>query len=268
MVVVAKVGGSILGDGVDASMLDDILKVASSEKLILVHGGGKEVTDFADKLGKKQRFIVSPGGSRSRFTDLETVKIFTMVMAGVINKEIVSALQKKGLAAIGLSGLDGGLIKADRKKKLIIIDERKRKRVIEGGYTGKISEVNGNLLKILLNEGYLPVISPVAIGKDFEYLNVDGDRAAAYVAGGVKANSVIFLTDVNGVYMNDKLIEKMSLSEAESLRSKIGFGMEKKVLASTEALSMGVKESMIASGLTINPITSALEHRECTVIIK
>jgi acetylglutamate/LysW-gamma-L-alpha-aminoadipate kinase len=268
MVIVVKVGGSILGDGVDASIIDDILKIASTEKLILVHGGGKEVTDFAIKLGKKQRFIVSPGGSRSRFTDWETVKIFTMIMTGVINKEIVSALHKKGLVAIGLSGLDGGLIKADRKKKLIIIDELKRKRVIEGGYTGKISEVNGGLLKILLDKGYLPVISPVAIGKECEYLNVDGDRAAAYVAGGVKAKSVIFLTDVNGVYIEDKLIEKMSLKEAESLRSKIGFGMEKKVFASTEALSMGVKESMIASGLVTNPITSALEHSKCTVIVK
>ena len=268
MVIVVKVGGSLLGEGIADSMIDDILKVASKEKLILVHGGGKIVTDYADKLGKEQKFIISPEGYRSRYTDLETVKIFTMVMTGVINKEMVAALQKIGLAAIGLSGLDGGLIKADRKKKLMILDERKRKMIIDGGYTGKISSVNGSLLKILLNEGYLPVISPVAIGKEFEYLNIDGDRAAAYIAGGVQAKSMIFLTNVKGVVMNGELVEKMLLNEAENLRSQIGPGMEKKVLASIEALSMGVNESIIASGLVENPITSALNHFECTVIVK
>lgn len=268
MVIVVKVGGSILGEGVSPSIVDDILKVASKEKLILVHGGGKEVTEYANKLGKDQQFITSPGGFRSRFTDLETVKIFTMVMTGVINKGIVASLQKIGLSAIGLSGLDGNLIRAKRKKKLMILDERKRKRIIDGGYTGKISSVNGNLLKTLIKENYVPVISPVAISEEFEFLNIDGDRAAAYIAGGVKAESVIFLTNVNGVFINDNLVENMSSKEAEKLRPEIGSGMEKKVLASTEAISLGVKESIIASGLTNNPITSALNHKNCTVIVK
>ena len=268
MVIVVKVGGSILGEGVSPSIVDDILKVASKEKLILVHGGGKEVTEYANKLGKEQKFITSPGGFRSRFTDLETVKIFTMVMTGVINKGIVASLQKIGLSAIGLSGLDGNLIRAKRKKKLMILDERKRKIIIDGGYTGKISSVNGDLLKTLLDENYVPVISPVAISEEFEYLNVDGDRAAAYIAGGVKAESVIFLTNVNGVLINDNFVENMSSIEAKELRSQIGPGMEKKVLASTEAISLGVKESIIASGLTNNPITSALNHNKCTVIVK
>jgi len=268
MVIVVKVGGSILGEGVSPSMIDDILKVASIEKLIIVHGGGKEVTEYATKLGKEQKFITSPGGFRSRFTDLDTIKIFTMVMTGVINKNIVVSLQKIGLLAIGLSGLDGQLIRAKRKKKLIILDEKKRKRIIDGGYTGKISSINGNLLKTLLNENYLPVISPVAISEEFEYLNVDGDRAAAYIAGGVNAHSVIFLTNVQGVLMNGNLVKRISSIEAESIRSQIGSGMEKKVLASTEAISLGVKECVIASGLVNNPITSALNHIGCTVIVK
>lgn len=268
MVIVVKVGGSILGEGVSSSMLDDIVKVASNEKIIIVHGGGKEVTEYAHKLGKEQKFITSPDGFRSRFTDLETVKIFTMVMTGVINKGIVASLQKMGLSAIGLSGLDGNLIRAKRKKKLMILDNRNRKIIIDGGYTGKISLVNDSLLKLLLDENYLPVISPVAISEEFEYLNIDGDRAAAYIAGGVKAKSMIFLTNVQGVLMNGDLVEKMSSTEAESLRSQIGAGMEKKVLASTEAISLGVKECIIASGLADNPITSALNHIKCTVIVK
>lgn len=266
MVTVVKVGGSILGEGVDPSVLDDIREVASREKLILVHGGGRAVTDMASKLGKEQKFIVSPAGIRSRYTDLETVKIYTMVMTGVVNKEIVAALQRIGVAAVGLSGVDAGIIRADRKKKLVVVDERGRKVAIDGGYTGKISGVNDPLLKSLLDSGYLPVVSPVALSEEFEYLNVDGDRAAAYIAGGVKADKVVFLTDVKGVLVNGEVVNHMTSGEAEALRPKIGFGMEKKVLASLEALSMGVKESIIASGRVKNPITSALNHTGCTVI--
>ncbi len=268
MVVVVKVGGSIIGKGINSSILQDICEVSSKKKLIIVHGGGKAVTDMADKLGKKQDFIVSPTGIRSRYTDWETMKIFTMVMTGVISKEIVITLQKMGLAAIGLSGLDGGILRAYRKKKLVVVDERGRKRIINGGYTGKISDVNNSLLETLLAEGYLPVISPVALSEEFQYLNVDGDRAAAFIAGGVKADSVIFLTDVDGVLVKGELVRKMSLQEAQTLRPSISFGMEKKILASIEAISMGVKESIISSGLVKDPIMSALTHNKCTVISK
>ncbi|HEY4700017.1 MAG TPA: [LysW]-aminoadipate/[LysW]-glutamate kinase [Nitrososphaerales archaeon] len=266
MLVVIKVGGSILGEGVDSSIIDDILEVSKNNKIILVHGGGRAVTDMANKLGKVQKFIVSPNGIRSRYTDLETVKIYTMVMTGTINKDIVVALQKIGIPAIGLSGVDGGIIRADRKKKLTVVDERGRKVVIDGGYTGKITKVDGCLITTLVNLKYIPVISPVALSEDFDYLNIDGDRTAAYVAGGVHADKVIFLTDVNGVIMNKEVVNRMTSREADALRPKIGFGMEKKVLASLEALSMGVKASIISSGRINKPITSALNYDGCTVI--
>jgi acetylglutamate/LysW-gamma-L-alpha-aminoadipate kinase len=265
LVIVVKVGGSILGEGVDNSILEDIQKITTKRKLVIVHGGGSKVTEIATKLGKQQRFIISPGGIKSRYTDLETAKIFTMVMTGIINKEIVRSLQETGLRAIGLSGIDGGLIRAERKKRLIII-ENEKKIAIDGGYTGKISDINDNLLRILLREEYLPVISPIALGSEFEPLNIDGDRAAAYVAGGLKAETVIFLTDVSGLLINGKLMNNITKDKAEVLRPKIGHGMEKKVLASIEAVSMGVKESVISSGLVKNPISSALKHKECTVI--
>jgi len=266
MVTVVKIGGSILEKGVNPTILEDLKNVFLPHKILLVHGGGDIVTEIAEKLGKQQTFIVSPEGIRSRYTDWETVVIYTMVMVGKINKEIVSALHKVGINAIGLSGVDGSIIKAERKKKLIIMDERGRKRVIEGGYTGKIKSVNADLLNLLINNDYMPIIAPIAIGDEGELLNVDGDRAAAYVAGGVKADKIVFLTDVPGVLMNDKPIEKMNLSEAKEILPKIGFGMEKKVLASIEALEMGVKESIIASGLVENPVKSAIEHKNGTVI--
>lgn len=263
--IVIKIGGSVV-DGLHDSTMPDLKDVTSHDKVILVHGGGKEVTRIAEKLGKEQKFVVSPGGIRSRYTDKETAEIYTMVMSGKINKEIVLMLQKNGINAIGLSGVDGGIIKAERKKKLIIIDERGRKVAIDGGYTGKITTVNSSLLQLVTESGYVPIVSPVAVSEEFDLLNVDGDRAAAYVAGSVKADRVIFVTNVNGLMMDNKLVTKLTISEAKKILPKIGFGMEKKVLACTEAVSMGVKEAIIASGQVSNPISSALKHDNCTVI--
>lgn len=263
--IVIKIGGSVV-DGLHESTVPDLKDVLSKEKVILVHGGGKEVTSIAEKLGKEQRFVVSPGGIRSRYTDRETAQIYTMVMSGKINKEIVMMLQKQGINAVGLSGVDGAIIKAERKKKLIIVDERGRKVAIDGGYTGKINDVNASLLNTITAGGYVPIVSPIALSEEFDLLNVDGDRAAAYVAGSVKADRVIFLTNVDGLMMDNKLVVHLTVSEAKEMLPKIGFGMEKKVLACTEAVSMGVKEAIIASGQVANPISSALKHDNCTVI--
>ncbi|MEM3084312.1 MAG: [LysW]-aminoadipate/[LysW]-glutamate kinase, partial [Nitrososphaerales archaeon] len=260
--IVIKIGGSVV-DGLHESMVSDLKDVLAQNKVILVHGGGREVTSIAEKLGKEQKFVVSPGGIRSRYTDKETSQIYTMVMSGKINKEIVMMLQKQGINAVGLSGIDGAIIRAERKKKLIVVDERGRKIGIDGGYTGKIISVNASLLNTITSGGYVPIVSPVALSEEFDLLNVDGDRAAAYVAGGVKADRVIFLTNVNGLIMDNKLITRLTIPEAKAMLPKIGFGMEKKVLACTEAVSMGVREAIIASGQTSNPISTALKHDNC-----
>ena len=264
--IVLKVGGDVFKGGLNKSLADDIKGILKKEKLILVHGGGDEVTEIAEKLGKKQIFITSPKGVRSRYTDKETVEIYTMVMAGRVNKTIVRWLLSEGLSAIGLSGIDGALMVAKRKKKLIIIDERGRRRIIEGGFTGKITRVNSKLLKILLESGYLPVISPVAIGEENEYLNVDSDRAAGQIAGALKADKVIFLTDVPGIRLNERYLSRLSLNKAKDILPKMGPGMDKKVIASIEALEAGVKEAVIACGLVDNPILTALNGLNGTVI--
>ncbi|MDC0041203.1 [LysW]-aminoadipate/[LysW]-glutamate kinase [Candidatus Nitrosopelagicus sp.] len=265
--ITIKIGGSVV-DNLHPSTIDDIKKVVEQEGVILVHGGGKEVTKVTEQLGKEPKFVVSPSGIKSRYTDKETSEIFTMVMSGRINKTIVQMLQKNGINAIGLSGMDGKTIEANRKKKLMIMNEKGRKQVIDGGYTGKISNVNSDLIKIIMDKGYTPVISPIAISEESEFLNVDGDRAAANVAGHVKADKVLFITNVDGLLMEDKLVEKLSLEEAKEIMPKIGFGMEKKILAATEALEMGVTEALIANGQKENPISSAIAHNNCTVITK
>ena len=263
--ITIKIGGSVVDD-LHPSTILDIKKFVESEGVVLVHGGGKEVTKVCKQFGKEIKFVTSPSGIKSRYTDKETIEIFTMVMAGRINKTIVQMLQKNGINAIGLSGVDAKIIQAKRKKKLIIINEKGRKQAIDGGYTGKIKEINSSLIKNLLEQGLTPVISPIAIGEESEFLNVDGDRAAAYVAGKIGSDKVLFITNVDGLLMDDKLVTKLTLAEAKEIRPKVGPGMEKKILASAEALDMGVKEALIANGQKENPISAALAHDNCTVI--
>ncbi len=265
--ITIKIGGSVVDD-LHSSTISDIKKIAEQEGVVIVHGGGNEVTKVCKQLGKEPKFITSPSGIKSRYTDKETAEIFTMVMSGRINKTIVRMLQQNGINAVGLSGVDGKIIQADRKKKLLIVNEKGRKQAIDGGYTGKITNVNDSLIKSLLDQGITPVISPIALSEESEFLNVDGDRAAAYVAGKMQSDKVLFITNVDGLLMDDKLVENLTLAEAKEIRPKIGPGMEKKILAATEALDMGVKEALIANGQKKNPISSAIAHDKCTVIQK
>lgn len=265
--IVIKIGGSIV-EGLHPSAIVDIKNLLKNEKIVLVHGGGKEVTNIGNKLGKEQRFIVSPTGVRSRYTDKETAEIYTMVMSGKINKSIVRMLLNNGIPAVGISGIDGATIKAERKKKLIILNENGRKMAIDGGYTGKIKSVESSLIKLLVTNNFVPVVSPIALSEEIEFLNVDGDRAAAYIAGSLQADKVIFITNVNGLMLNGELVKNMNYDTAKESIPKIGYGMEKKVLACTESLEMGVTETIIASGNVENPISTAISHFNCTVISK
>jgi acetylglutamate/LysW-gamma-L-alpha-aminoadipate kinase len=264
--IVIKIGGSIV-EGLHSSILDDFSELYKKEKIVVVHGGGKDVTNIATQMGKEQKFILSPEGKQSRYTDKETSMIFTMVMSGKVNKNITAMLSRKGIPSVGITGIDGETIRAVRKKKLVILNEKGRKMVIDGGYTGKVSDIDPKLISVLLDNGYLPVVSPIALGEDYEFLNIDGDRAAANIAGALKSDIVIFITNVSGLMMEEKLVNNLTLGEASELLPKIGPGMEKKVLASTEALTLGVKKTIIASGLVKNPILSALAHNNCTVIM-
>ncbi len=264
--IVVKIGGSVVA-GLHPSAVDDIREVAASEGAIVVHGGGKDVTSVCEQMGVEPRFVTSPGGIRSRYTDGRTVEIFAMVMAGRVRTGIVRMLQAAGVNAVGLSGIDGRTIEAERKARLVIVNERGRRQAIDGGYTGRIRSVNAGLLGSLLGAGMVPVVSPVAIGADNELLNVDGDRAAAYVAGATGASRVLFVTDVDGLLDGSgALVESLTRGGAERARASAGPGMEKKLLAAGEALGMGVGEALIANGSRQSPISSAIAHDRCTVI--
>lgn len=266
--IVVKIGGDLIADGMPEGLVDGLASLTKEHRVILVHGGGDVVTRISTELGHPPRFVVSPRGFRSRYTDREEAGIYTMVMAGKINKEIVSALQRRGIPAVGLSGLDGALVRANRKKQIVALDERGRRMLMEGGYTGKIVDVNGEFLGLLVENGYVPVVCPLAMGEEAEPLNVDGDRMASSLASAVGAETLVLMTDVERVVLDGKPVDELSLNEAKGALEGIGPGMITKLYAAIEALEGGVGEVVISSGFVEDAIESALKHKVGTVITR
>ncbi len=262
--IVVKAGGRVLENNM-TNILNSI--AARRERgIVFVHGGGDVVSRFEKALGIEPKIVVSPSGIRSRLTDEREIEVYNMVMSGKLGKEISAYLNARGVKAVSLSGVDAGIIRAQRKKRIIIIDERGRKRVIDGGYTGSITRVDGELLTQLLGMGLVVVISPVALGEEGELLNIDGDTAASAVAAALKAETLALLTDVEGVIIDGQLVKKIRYSEANALLEKIGVGMNRKVMMAAKAVEQGVGRVVICSGEGPDPL-SRLEDGSGTEII-
>ncbi len=240
--IVIKIGGSILEKIINENALPEILKEIDDD-IIIVHGGGNYLNKYADNFGYEQKFVTSPGGIKSRYTDKNTLEIFTMVMS-LINQKIVHSLKQAGIKAVALNG--ESFISARRKDKLVILNEKNRKMVIDGGYTGKINNIDVEPVNALLNKGYIPVVSPIAYSEE-SYLNVDADRAAAYISGYLHARMLILMTNVNGLYMEDKIVNEADSEYIRNVINKVGHGMDKKLLAATEAIDMGVQKVIISN---------------------
>jgi len=266
MSLVVKVGGRAMADALSEAALMDFETVTHRIPTVLVHGGGNVVTGIADKLGIAQKFVTSPQGFKSRYTDAETIQLYMMVMAGKVNKQIVMQLLAKKIPAIGLSGLDGALIRAQRKKRLIVTDERGRRKAIDGGYTGLVTSTDGALLRTLIEAGYVPVIAPIALSEENEPLNIDGDRTAAHVATALKADTLLLITDVDGVGLQSGLARSLSAAEAKKNLENLGPGMITKVYAALEAISGGVRKVVVAPGKGSAPYTAALNGETGTMI--
>ncbi len=265
MVTVIKAGGSILQNESDNSFFRNIASLGSG-KCILVHGGGPTVTTLSEELGITPKFITSPKGIRSRYTDYETMQVFIMAMRGKINTRIVVELQKLGLQSVGISGIDGPTLLAERKSKLLTINEKGRKMVVDGGYTGKIVKSDPTLLNTLLETGLTPVVSPIALSTQYEPLNVDGDRASAAIAGSVQAEELVLLTNVDGVIINGKTVKRIDLGEIPDFMKTVGNGMDKKLMAAGEALEGGCGKVIIANGQADKPVSDLISEGRGTVI--
>ncbi|MEM2230954.1 MAG: [LysW]-aminoadipate/[LysW]-glutamate kinase [Candidatus Caldarchaeum sp.] len=253
--IVVKAGGRALASN-RQKILESVAR-HSSDGVVFVHGGGDIVTEFERRLGVEPKIVVSPSGVRSRLTDSAEIEVYTMVMAGKLGKELAAYLNWLGVKAVNLSGVDASIIKAQRKKKIVIVDERGRKRVVDGGYTGTITEIDAELIKHLLDLGLVLVVSPLAIGDEGELLNVDGDSAAAAIASSMRADRLYLLTDVEGLLLDGQLVKSLTAAQALEMLDKIGPGMNRKVMMAAKAVQSGVKKAYICSGLVSDPVAAA-----------
>lgn len=231
-----------------AVILDVILLKYVGLNPILVHGGGPEIDEMMRRLGKQPVFA---GGLR--VTDEETMEIVQMVLVGKVNQEIVSLINRFGGKAVGVSGKDGNLIIA-RKRSAERVESEGRTEWIDLGYVGDVETVNPALLETLSREGYIPVVSSIGVGLDGESYNVNADVVAGELAAALKADKLIMLTDVEGIYENPKdpetLISALPVATARELiaRGAIGEGMIPKVESCIKALEAGVSRTHIIDG--------------------
>ncbi len=258
--IVVKLGGA---EGVDFSAIthDVSSLLEQGRRIVLVHGGSSEANQLGEALGYPPRFITSPSGFTSRYTDRRTLEIFMMAVNGKMNTLLVEQLQTLGINALGLSGLDGRLMVATRKSTVQSVEDGKRK-VIRDDFTGKVEKINAGLLTSLLEGGYTPVISPLAVSEAGEALNIDADRAAAMLAGALQADTLVLLTAVAGLMRSfpdeGSLIKTLTRNQLEQALEFAQGRMKKKVLGASEALAGGVARVVIADGRIESPISRAL----------
>ena len=262
LITVVKLGGT---EGVNFSAIcqDAAQLIKQGLRFVFVHGGSAEANLLGESLGTPPKMITSPSGYTSRYTDRKTLEVFLMAVNGKVNTLLTEQLQVLGVNAFGLCGLDGRLIQAIRKDSIQSIDAARGKRkIIRDDFTGKIEKINRELLLMLLNAGYFPVIAPVAVSEKGEALNVDADRAAAMVASALRAETLMLLTAVPGLMKNfpdeATLIRQLPRSQLAAAGEAAQGRMKKKVLGAQEALAGGVRRIIIADGRIQNPISNAL----------
>lgn len=247
-VIVIKYGGNaMVNEELKQQVMEDLVLLhLIGVKVVLVHGGGPEITDMLQKVGKEATWV-----DGLRVTDEETVEIVQMVLAGKINKTLVKLLEAKGGKAMGISGIDGGMIQCHVKDARL-------------GFVGEVSEVNVQPIRDLLENDYIPVVSTVGCDMEGNTYNINADTAAAHIAGALKAERLIAMTDITGIMMDPKdpesLIPCIDLQDAKDLFEKgiISGGMIPKVQCCMDAISYGVHKVTILDGRVSHAILMEL----------
>jgi len=267
--IVVKYGGNAMGDASlgQAFAQDIALLKQSGVNPVVVHGGGPQIGAMLTKMGIESKF---EGGLR--VTDRATVEIVEMVLAGSINKEIVAMINAAGEWAIGLCGKDGNMVFAEKARKTVTDPDSNIERILDLGFVGEPVEVDRTLLDLLAKSEMIPVIAPVAPGRDGQTYNINADTFAGAIAGSLAASRLLFLTDVPGVLdKNGELIKQLTVSEAKALikDGTISGGMIPKVETCIAALQRGVKGVVIVNGKVAHAVLLELftEHGAGTLII-
>ena len=247
--IVVKYGGNaMLNDQIKNKVLQDIVFLqCAGMRPVVVHGGGPEITAMLMQAGKKSEFV-----SGLRVTDAESVGIAEMALVGKINTDLVARLNTLGGRAVGLNGKDANLVQA--KKHLADVYENGEVNLVDIGYVGNVEHVNTDLIEVLLANGFIPVIAPTGVGSSGETYNINADSVAGEIAGALKAEKLLVLTDVRGIYSDyrdeNSFISTLTFEKAQELiiRRKIDGGMIPKVRACITALSGGAKKTHIIDG--------------------
>ena len=259
MIVIKVGGGQDLN--IDAIVADIAGLRAAGQELLLIHGGAETTNEVAEALGHPPQFVTSESGYVSRRTDRRTLEIFEMVYCGQLNKMWVEKFQRAEVNAVGLSGLDGRIFEGTRKDTLRVRVDGKR-IVLRDDWTGTVERINTGLLRLLLDAGYLPVLTPPGASDKGEAVNVDGDRAAAMVAAAFHAEALVILSNVPGLLRNfpdeSTLIGEIPRARAGDFMQYAEGRMKKKVMGAVEAIAEGVQKVIFADGRVEQPVTNAL----------
>lgn len=267
MILTVKVGGAA---GIDyGGLVQDVTRLwHAGTRMVLVHGGSNETNELAAQLGHPARFVTSPSGYTSRYTDRETLDIFTLACQGRVNARLVEQLQAAGVNCVGLSGMDGRTLVGTRKSTVRSVEDG-RVKLLRDDHTGTVDQVNTGLLTSLLDQGYLPVLGPPAISSEGVPLNVDADRAAAAVAAALGASRLVILSNVPGLladYPDEaSLVPEVPLGELDQFMPLAEGRMRKKLLGAAEAVRAGVGAVVLADARRQEPLSQALTGQGTTV---
>ena len=268
--VVIKYGGNAMGDQslAQAFARDVALLKQSGVNPVVVHGGGPQIGAMLERMGIKSRFE-----NGLRVTDQKTVEIVEMVLAGSINKQIVTMINAEGERAIGICGKDGNLVYARKAEKKVIDPDSNIERILDLGFVGEIDEVDRTMIDVLATSSIIPVIAPVASDRKGQTYNINADTFAGGIAGALDAKRLLFLTDVAGVMGKDgKVIKELSVSEAKAMIADgtISGGMIPKVETCILAIEQGVEGVVIVNGKVPHAVLLEIftEHGAGTLIVK
>ena len=259
MIDVIKIGGN---ENVGmSSILDDVAElVGQGRRVVVVHGASHRIARLGERLGRPPRYFISPSGLRSRYTDRDTLDVLLMAFSAV-NKEIVAHLRRKSIRAVGLSGMDGGLVSGVRKQALRA-SQHGRVSIIRDDYSARIAAVDPALVNCLVGNGFVPVISPPAFDATEGPVNVDADRLAASIAAALLPSRLFLLTDVPGLLRDradpSSLVRQVTAADIEDALQLAEGRMKLKVLAAHEAARRGVAPVVIADSRRPRPVLSAI----------
>lgn len=268
--LIVKLGGSA---GIDPGpTLDDLAELSKTERVVFVHGANATMDEWTRAMGREPRLVYSKTGQVSRFTDAETMDLMLAVYAGLVNKRLVEGLQARGVNAVGLSALDGGIARGPRKDTLRAIEDGKPK-VLRGDYAGSITRIDTRLIDLLLDHGYLPVLTPPALSDAGEAINVDGDKLTLRLGLALGADALVILSNTAGLLRDindpDSLVRQIDVSDPASVEAAMeaaGGRMKKKVQAGVDAVAAGIGRVIFADARVPQPLRRALAG-EGTVVM-